>query len=291
MLTGIPAILVLAGIGLLCSALLILAFNKFRSGDNEVVELILKELPQTQCAQCGYPGCRPYAEAIANGADINKCPPGGAETINALSRLLGKPAPPLDTTGGDGITRIATIREQDCIGCTLCLPACPVDAIIGAPQFLHAVLSKECTGCELCLAPCPVDCIDMLEVQESQTAVRMETSAPCIHCGDCIDACPRDLAPQQLYFHENSMDVLESLRLMDCIECGRCDQVCPSGIPLTQTFVAAKQRIAKKQEDIERAEAVRNRVDRHDQRMEQRIAVKSHPTDSAALIADVRSEP
>ena len=291
MLTGIPAILVLAGIGLLCSALLILAFNKFRSGDNEVVELILKELPQTQCALCGYPGCRPYAQAIANGADINKCPPGGAETINALSRLLGKPSPPLDTTGGDGITRIATIREQDCIGCTLCLPACPVDAIIGAPQFLHAVLSKECTGCELCLAPCPVDCIDMLEVQEPQAAMRMETSAPCIHCGDCINACPRDLAPQQLYFHENSMDVLESLRLMDCIECGRCDQVCPSGIPLTQTFVAAKQRIAKKQEDIERAEAVRNRVDRHDQRMEQRIAVKSHPTDSAALIADLRSRP
>jgi Na+-translocating ferredoxin:NAD+ oxidoreductase subunit B len=120
-------------------------------------------LPQTQCTRCGYCGCRPYAEAIARGeADINRCPPGGAGLIDALARLTGRAPLPLDpSNGSEGPYRVAVIDEDRCIGCAKCLPPCPVDAIIGAPRFLHTVVSALCTGCELCIAPCPVDCIEM----------------------------------------------------------------------------------------------------------------------------------
>jgi electron transport complex protein RnfB len=118
-------------------------------------------LPQTQCTKCGYAGCAPYAEAIANDAtDINRCPPGGAATIAALAALTGRPARPLDPQCGVEAPRVvARVEEDDCIGCTLCIQACPVDAIIGAPKRMHVVLSSLCTGCELCVPPCPVDCI------------------------------------------------------------------------------------------------------------------------------------
>lgn len=120
-------------------------------------------LPQTQCGQCGYPGCRPYAEAIAHGVAINRCPPGGAATITRLARLLQQPEQPLDPRHGAETSRkVAFIREAECIGCTKCIQACPVDAIIGAPKRMHTVIVRDCTGCDLCVAPCPVDCIDML---------------------------------------------------------------------------------------------------------------------------------
>lgn len=120
-------------------------------------------LPQTQCTRCGYAGCRPYAEAIACGESaINHCPPGGAALIDALARLLGCDPLPLDPANGiEAPHRIAVIDEARCIGCAKCLPPCPVDAIIGAPRFLHTVVATLCTGCELCIAPCPVDCIEM----------------------------------------------------------------------------------------------------------------------------------
>jgi len=120
-------------------------------------------LPQTQCMRCGYPGCRPYAEALAAGtAALNRCPPGGAALIGLLSRLLDRPALPLDPACGvESPARVATIVAADCIGCARCLPACPVDAIIGARRQLHTVLADWCTGCELCLPACPVDCIRM----------------------------------------------------------------------------------------------------------------------------------
>jgi Na+-translocating ferredoxin:NAD+ oxidoreductase subunit B len=127
------------------------------------IETIDAILPQTQCTQCGYNGCQPYAQAISEGhADINQCPPGGAEVINALARLLKREAKPLNQQHGvTKLRAVATIDENICIGCTLCIKACPVDAIIGASKHMHTVISAECTGCELCLAPCPVDCIVM----------------------------------------------------------------------------------------------------------------------------------
>ncbi|BCX70293.1 MULTISPECIES: electron transport complex subunit RsxB [Pseudomonas] len=118
-------------------------------------------LPQTQCGKCGHPGCKPYAEGIANGEPINKCPPGGNETINALAELLKVPVLELDVSRGSAPAQIAYIREAECIGCTKCIQACPVDAIVGAAKLMHTVIIDECTGCDLCVAPCPVDCIEM----------------------------------------------------------------------------------------------------------------------------------
>ena len=125
-------------------------------------------LPQTQCGKCGYPGCRPYAEAIAAGeADINQCPPGGKEGIRELADLLGVEFQPF---GEDVVLKppaVAFIDENLCIGCTLCMQACPVDAIAGAAKQMHTIIASECTGCELCVAPCPVDCISMKPIGEN----------------------------------------------------------------------------------------------------------------------------
>lgn len=118
-------------------------------------------LPQTQCGKCGHPGCKPYAEGIAQGEAINKCPPGGQETIAGLAQLLKLPVLELDTSRGEAPAQIAFIREAECIGCTKCIQACPVDAIVGAAKLMHTVIVDECTGCDLCVAPCPVDCIEM----------------------------------------------------------------------------------------------------------------------------------
>jgi len=128
-----------------------------------IIDRINTLLPQTQCGQCSFQGCRPYAEAIASGvADINQCPPGGDEGIHDLADLLGVPAKPLNTKFGEHKpASVAFIIEEDCIGCVKCLAACPVDAIVGAAKLMHTVIASECTGCELCIAPCPVDCIIM----------------------------------------------------------------------------------------------------------------------------------
>lgn len=128
-------------------------------------------LPQTQCTKCGYPACRPYAEAMADGsASYNQCPPGGTEGIIRLASVLGKPVIPLNIDHGIERPRpIALIDEQLCIGCTLCIQACPVDAIVGAAKQMHTVVRELCTGCDLCVAPCPVDCITMVEVTPGKT--------------------------------------------------------------------------------------------------------------------------
>jgi electron transport complex protein RnfB len=121
-------------------------------------------LPQTQCTKCGYPACRPYAEAIAKGeADINQCPPGGDAGIRGLAALLGRKHRPLNPLNGiEQPRRVALIDEARCIGCTLCIKACPVDAIVGAQKLMHTVVTELCSGCDLCIAPCPVDCIAMV---------------------------------------------------------------------------------------------------------------------------------
>jgi len=158
-------------IGLIAAAAgLVLAWAAVRfyvEGD-PVVDQIDAILPQTQCGQCDFSGCRSYATAIAEGeADINHCPPGGETAIRELADLLDRPARPLDPENGvEKPPMVAVIDEQVCIGCTLCIQDCPVDAILGAPKQMHTVIATECTGCELCLPPCPVECITMVEVPE-----------------------------------------------------------------------------------------------------------------------------
>ncbi|OED40383.1 electron transport complex subunit RsxB [Endozoicomonas sp. (ex Bugula neritina AB1)] len=164
-LYAIGALLILA---LIFGAILGFAAVRFKVEGNPIVEQINELLPQTQCGQCGFPGCRPYAEAIANGEPINKCPPGGQATINTLADLLDVEPEPLDAEhGAESVTKVAFIREDECIGCTKCIQACPVDAILGAAKQMHTVMADECTGCDLCVEPCPVDCIDMIPVETS----------------------------------------------------------------------------------------------------------------------------
>jgi len=134
------------------------------SGFDALIDRIDAALPQTQCTRCGYPACRPYAEAVARGeAAINRCPPGGAEGVRVLARITGQPVLPLDPEYGVEVPPcVAMIDEDACIGCTKCIQACPVDAIIGASKLMHTVIADLCTGCELCIPPCPVDCIAMV---------------------------------------------------------------------------------------------------------------------------------
>lgn len=164
-LIAVSALVVLS---LIFGAVLGFAAVRFKVEGNPVVEQIDALLPQTQCGQCSYPGCRPYAEAIAGGEEkINKCPPGGESTIAAIADLLGVEPEPLDAEHGTEkeTAMVAVIREDECIGCTKCIQACPVDAILGAAKQMHTVIADECTGCDLCLDPCPVDCIDMVPVE------------------------------------------------------------------------------------------------------------------------------
>lgn len=139
------------------------------AGDQVVIEKVNALLPQTQCAQCGHPGCRPYAEAIVrNNVPINQCPPGGQLLIAELAQLLGADDQPLNAEYGEHKSaQVAVIDEPECIGCTLCILACPVDAIIGASKHMHTVVAEQCTGCELCLPPCPVDCISLTALPQS----------------------------------------------------------------------------------------------------------------------------
>ena len=172
------AILAIALLALGFGALLGFAGIRFKVAGDPIVEQLDALLPQTQCGQCGYPGCKPYAEAIANGEEINKCPPGGDATIKNIADLMGVEAKPLnDAHGESDVKKVAYIREDECIGCTKCIVACPVDAIVGATRQMHTVIADECTGCDLCVAPCPVDCIDMIPAGDERANWRWELNA------------------------------------------------------------------------------------------------------------------
>jgi len=164
MLTAIAAVSLLA---LVFGLLLGYAAIHFKVEEDPVAERLNHLLPQTQCGQCGFPGCKPYAEAIATGgARINMCPPGGEETMLSIAEMLG--VEPIPMEGGpveESPKGVAQIDEQLCIGCTLCIQACPVDAILGAAKQMHTVIRDECTGCEKCMEPCPVECIKMVPLQ------------------------------------------------------------------------------------------------------------------------------
>jgi|TARA_B100001105_G_C22398146_1_gene447796 electron transport complex protein RnfB len=130
-----------------------------------LVDQVNRLLPQTQCGRCGFEGCRPYARAIVEGESINRCPPGGTDTIIHLANLMNERRQALDPGAGNyQLPTVAVIREAECIGCTLCIQACPLDAILGAAKLMHTVFEQECSGCDLCVEPCPVDCIDMVPI-------------------------------------------------------------------------------------------------------------------------------
>jgi electron transport complex protein RnfB len=157
------AIATITVIALAAGLLLSYASNRLPANPDDLVDTVNQLLPQTQCAQCGFPGCRPYAAAIAAGtAKINLCPPGGDDTIQRLAALLGRDVIALqDAANTDMIKTVAVIDETQCIGCMHCRNVCPVDAIVGTQQMMHTIIASECTGCELCLPPCPVDCIKL----------------------------------------------------------------------------------------------------------------------------------
>lgn len=164
----IIAILILGIIGLGFGALLGFASVRFKVEGDPLAEQLDALLPQTQCGQCGYPGCKPYAEAVANGEAINKCAPGGDDTIKKIADLMGvEPIAMDESHEADNSPKVAFIIEEDCIGCTKCIQACPVDAIIGTTKQMHTIIADECTGCDLCVAPCPVDCIEMLPIPQT----------------------------------------------------------------------------------------------------------------------------
>ena len=277
-LYAVPALLVtLLGFFALAASVL---QRRIPKDTNALADRIERMLPLTQCAQCGHPGCRPYAEAVAAGEAIDLCPPGGVELIAQLKDLMGDDAP---QSHGDMATAppivVAVIDEAACIGCTLCLDPCPVDAIVGAQGFMHTVIEQECTGCELCIAPCPVDCISL----ETKPAPLAPAPVPllgrgCINCGQCIDACPVALQPDQLVKLSNAQEwaAAEALDLQRCIECGLCDRVCPSEINLAARFTDAKRTAAAQTAVEAEKQRIKTRYTAHQQRL---IAVQ-HQADN-----------
>ncbi len=168
---NIMAILILLVLGLCFGGLLGYAAIKFKVKGNPLVDQLDTLLPQTQCGQCQYPGCRPYAEALAEGDDVNKCVPGGQQTMEQIASLLGvDPVPLAPENEAEPDPTVVVIIEPDCIGCTKCIQACPVDAIVGAAKHMHTVIKADCTGCDLCIPVCPTDCIEIIPAKNGFSA-------------------------------------------------------------------------------------------------------------------------
>ena len=228
--------------------------RQFRVAGDVVSDVVNAVLPQTQCGRCGFHGCRPYADALAlRQADVNRCPPGADTGIRALADLLGRPSKPLEREIASTAPTVVVIDEQRCIGCTLCIQACPVDAIVGASKLMHTVIESECTGCNRCLPPCPVDCIDIVDMPGDKQPPSMHEPGfalehfPCIRCGDCARACPEMLAPQELYrlVADAQIELACEAGLDACTECGDCNAACPSRIPLLEWLSFGKGELGR----------------------------------------------
>ncbi|MEJ2138603.1 MAG: RnfABCDGE type electron transport complex subunit B [Gammaproteobacteria bacterium] len=177
--TWLAGLLLMVGMVAAIGFVLLQTARRWPENPTTPAERINALLPQTQCGQCGYPGCRPYAQAIVEGtADIDQCAPGGDALVVALSRLLGRSPAKLDRNyGHPQPLAVARIDEAACIGCALCIAACPTDAILGASRFTHTVIRSECTGCELCVAPCPVDCIVLEPLSDAEVNANLQAAA------------------------------------------------------------------------------------------------------------------
>jgi electron transport complex protein RnfB len=240
------------------------ATRHFQTPGDAISDMVNAVLPQTQCGRCGFHGCRPYADALAlEQADVNRCPPGADTGIRALADLLGRPSKPLDHEIATTRPTVVVIDEQRCIGCTLCIQACPVDAIIGASKLMHTVIESGCTGCNRCLPPCPVDCIEIVSRPEYARPVSANgpdvtpAQSPCIRCGGCARACPEMLAPQELYrlVANQRVELAGEAGLGACTECGECNAACPSQIPLVEWLRHGKAELDNAR--LERAATVR----------------------------------
>ncbi len=274
-------------IGGLCAGLgwlLSLAHKRWSPGQVALIEAIESKLPQTQCGQCQYPGCRAYAAALAEGEAIDLCPPGGESTLIALSNLLNRAAERLNASEtlidfSHTPAQVAQIREPECVGCTVCIGVCPVDAIIGAQGFMHGVLHDQCTGCELCVPACPVDCIDLLERPEGsfrRKALRAEPSLEplgCIRCGRCDQVCPREIPVRDLWWSIRQGLDTEPVGpgAEACIACGLCDASCPSGISLATPILQQATRDRERRELRRQAERASKLYDSTSQRRTQEI--------------------
>ena len=276
-------LLLMAALLLFAAAHLLLQ-RRYPRNPQSLVDRIDAMLPQTQCAQCGYPGCHPYAQAIVEGASLNLCPPGGRAVHRQLIELMG------GETGGEAeptpqpnVPAVAVIDESRCIGCTLCLPPCPVDAIVGAGNLMHTVIEAECTGCELCIPACPVDCISLQPTTANQAAQPRPRKRPtrqaavtaepraCINCSHCNPVCPVALPAQELFqlvSHQQIERAIES-GLNECIECGLCDRACPSDIPMADLFTSAKQELLAHSADEAAKTHYRKRFEAHQHREQQ----------------------
>lgn len=248
----LAAIAAMAALGAACGGLLGFASSRFRAEGSRIAERIDALLPQTQCGQCGYPGCRPYAEAIAAGDAINKCPPGGAAGIGALASLLGVEPLPLNAEHGEeSAPCVAFILEDECIGCAKCIQACPVDAIVGAAKQMHTVIAAECTGCDLCVAPCPVDCIEMRPVERPAGSLAPQRrERPAAPAGARLIASDRRAEPGSGRGAVKNVNpsplahprFAEPAAASACIRCGFCAEACPAELLPQQLYRFARAR-------------------------------------------------
>ncbi len=280
-MTWFTPLLLIATLLLFAAAYLLLQ-RRYPRNPQTLVDRIDAMLPQTQCAQCGYPGCRPYAQAIVQGASLNLCPPGGrAVHLELIDLMGGADEPPPQPSA----PAVAVIDESRCIGCTLCLPPCPVDAIVGAGNLMHTVIEAECTGCELCIPACPVDCISLQPTAANQTVQPKSRRRParpssiaaepraCINCGRCNPVCPVALPAQellQLVSHQQT-DRAVDFGLNECIECGLCDRACPSDIAMADLFASAKQKLLVQTADEAAKAHYKKRYEAHQLREQQTL--------------------